>query len=140
LSLALWASAIVAFANIAMTLLLLAVYIGTYRRIRSSFTLGLVLFGVFFVILSLSILVFWLFLFQNVNVSSATTLVDQASFYMLLVNVGEALAISNLLGNRKPFDSSKEARLYLPMQYGKNPAKSGKTVKCDSRQESPEIY
>jgi len=80
-----------------MTLLLLAVYIGTYRRIRSSFTLGLVLFGVFFVILSLSILVFWLFLFQNVNVSSATTLVDQASFYMLLVNVGEALAISNLL-------------------------------------------
>ena len=97
LSLALWASAVVAFANIAMTLVLLAVYIGTYRRIRSSFTLGLVLFGSFFVILNLSILVFWLFLFQNVNVSSATTLVDQASFYMLLVNVGEALAISNLL-------------------------------------------
>jgi len=80
-----------------MTLVLLAVYIGTYRRIRSSFTLGLVLFGSFFVILNLSILVFWLFLFQNTNVSSATTLVDQASFYMLLVNVGEALAISNLL-------------------------------------------
>jgi len=80
-----------------MTLVLLAVYIGTYRRIRSSFTLGLVLFGSFFVILNLSILVFWLFLFQNINVSSATTLVDQASFYMLLVNVGEALAISNLL-------------------------------------------
>ena len=96
MSLALWASAIVAFANIAMTLVLLAIYIGTYRRIRSSFTLGLVLFGSFFVILNLSILVFWLFLFQNVNVSSAT-LVDQASFYMLLVNVGEALAISNLL-------------------------------------------
>ena len=96
MSLALWASAIVAFANIAMTLVLLAIYIGTYQRIKSSFTLGLVLFGSFFVILNLSILVFWLFLFQNVNVSSAT-LVDQASFYMLLVNVGEALAISNLL-------------------------------------------
>ena len=97
MSIALWASAIVAFANIAMTVLLLAIYVGTYRRIRSSFTLGLVLFGSFFVILNLSILVFWLFLFQNVNVSSATTLVDQASFYMLLANVGEALAISNLL-------------------------------------------
>jgi hypothetical protein len=97
LSIALWASAIVAFANIAMTLVLLGIYIGTYRRIRSSFTLGLVLFGSFFVILNLSILVFWLFLFQNVNVSSATNLVDQASFYMLLVNVGEALALSNLL-------------------------------------------
>ena len=97
LSFALWASAVVAFANIAMTLALLAIYIGTYRRIRSSFTLGLVLFGSFFVILNLSILVFWLFLFQNVNVSSATSLVDQASFYMLLVNIGEALALSNLL-------------------------------------------
>jgi len=97
LSFALWASAVVAFANIAMTLALLAIYVGTYRRIRSSFTLGLVLFGSFFVILNLSILVFWLFLFQNVNVSSATSLVDQASVYMLLVNVGEALALSNLL-------------------------------------------
>jgi hypothetical protein len=93
----LWASAAVAFVNIAMTLTLLAIYIGTYRKIRSSFTLGLVLFGSFFVILNLSILVFWLFLFQNVNVSSATALVDQASFYMLLVNIGEALALSNLL-------------------------------------------
>jgi len=93
----LWASAAVAFVNIAMTLALLAIYVGTYRKIKSSFTLGLVLFGSFFVILNLSILVFWLFLFQNVNVSSATALVDQASFYMLLVNVGEALALSNLL-------------------------------------------
>ena len=97
MSFALWASAVVAFVNIAMTLALLAIYIGTYRRIRSSFTLGLVLFGSFFVILNLSILVFWLFLYQNVNVSSATSLVDQASFYMLLVNIGEALALSNLL-------------------------------------------
>jgi hypothetical protein len=97
MSFALWASAVVAFVNIAMTLALLAIYLGTYRRIRSSFTLGLVLFGSFFVILNLSILVFWLFLFQNVNVSSATSLVDQAAFYMLLVNIGEALALSNLL-------------------------------------------
>ncbi len=92
-----WASAAVAFVNIAMTLTLLAIYVGTYRKIKSSFTLGLVLFGSFFVILNLSIIVFWLFLFQNVNVSSATALVDQASSYMLLVNIGEALALSNLL-------------------------------------------
>src|SRR5204862_6087500 len=80
-----------------MTLVLLAIYIGTYRRIRSSFTLGLVLFGSFFVILNLLVLVFWLFLFQNFNASSARSLVDQPSFYMLLVNAGEALPISNLL-------------------------------------------
>ena len=95
MTLALWASAVVAFANIAMTLALLGVYIGTYRKVRSSFTLGLLLFGTFFVVLNLAILVFWLFLFQNV--SAATQFVEQASFYMLLVNQGEALAIANLL-------------------------------------------
>ncbi len=78
-----------------MTLVLLGIYVGTYRKIRSSFTLGLVLFGSFFVVLNLAILVFWLFLFQNV--SSAATFVDQASIYMLLVNIGEALALANLL-------------------------------------------
>jgi len=93
LSLALWLAAIVAFVNIAMTLVLLGIYLETYRKIRSSFTMGLVLFGIFFVVLNLAILLFWLFLYQN----SAATLVDQASFYMLLVNIGEALALANLL-------------------------------------------
>jgi len=78
-----------------MTLALLAIYLETYRNVKSSFTMGLVLFGSFFVVLNLAILVFWLFLFENV--SSAGTLVDQASTYMLLVNVGEALALANLL-------------------------------------------
>ena len=93
MSLALWLAAVVAFVNIAMTLVLLGIYLGTYRKIRSSFTIGLVLFGMFFVVLNLAILVFWLFLYQN----SAAALVDQASFYMLLVNIGEALALANLL-------------------------------------------
>ena len=93
MGLALWLAAVVAFANIAMTLAVLGIYVGTFRKIRSSFTMGLVLFGAFFVILNLAILVFWLFLYQN----SAAPLVDQASFYMLLVNIGEALALANLL-------------------------------------------
>ena len=95
MGLALWAAAVVAFANIAMTLALLAIYLRTYGKVKSSFTLGLVLFGSFFVVLNLSILVFWLFLFENVT--SAASFVDQASTYMLLVNVGEALALANLL-------------------------------------------
>lgn len=92
---ALWASAVVAFANIALTFVLLAIYLETYSKTRSSFTLGLVLFGSFFVVLNLAILVFWLFLFENV--ASAASFVDQASTYMLVVNLGEALALSNLL-------------------------------------------
>lgn len=97
MALALWAAAVVAFANIAMTLALLAIYAGTYRKVRSSFTLGLLLFGSFFVVLNLAILVFWLFLFQNFNSGTLGSFVDQASVYMLLVNVGEALALVNLL-------------------------------------------
>ena len=93
MGLALWLAAVVAFLNIAMTLILLGIYLGTYRKIRSSFTMGLVLFGSFFVVLNLAILVFWLFLYQN----SATPLVDQASIYMLLINIGEAFALANLL-------------------------------------------
>ncbi len=93
MGLALWLAAVVAFLNIAMTLILLAIYLGTYRKIRSTFTMGLVLFGSFFVVLNLAILVFWLFLYEN----SAATLVDQASAYMLLINIGEALALVNLL-------------------------------------------
>jgi hypothetical protein len=76
-----------------MALALLGIYLGTYRKIKSSFTMGLVLFGSFFVVLNLAILVFWLFLYQN----SAASLVDQASVYMLIINVGEALALANLL-------------------------------------------
>ena len=94
---ALWASAIVAFANIAMTLALLVLYVGTYRKIRSSFTLGLLLFGTFFVILNLAILVFWLFLFQNFGSATLGGFVEQASLYMFFVNLGEALALANLL-------------------------------------------
>ncbi len=86
-----------AFANIAMTLALLAIYAGTYRKVRSSFTLGLVLFGSFFVVLNLAILFFWVFLFLNFESATLGTFVDQASVYMLLVNVGEALALVNLL-------------------------------------------
>jgi len=97
LGFALWAAAVVAFANIAMTLALLGIYAGTYRKVRSSFTLGLLLFGSFFVVLNLAILVFWVFLFLNFESPTLGTFVDQASMYMLLVNVGEALALVNLL-------------------------------------------
>jgi len=97
MAIALWAAAVVAFANIAMTFALLAIYTGTYRKVKSSFTLGLLLFGTFFVLLNLAILVFWLVLFQNFESPTLGAFVDQASVYMLLVNLGEALALVNLL-------------------------------------------
>jgi len=48
-------------------------------------------------VLNLAILVFWLVLFQNFESPTLGAFVDQASVYMLLVNLGEALALVNLL-------------------------------------------
>ncbi len=97
MALALWTAAAVAFLNIAMTLVLLGIYTSTYRKVKSSFTLGLLLFGTFFVLLNLAVLVFWLFLYQSSTSTTLQGFVDQASLYMLLLNIGEALALANLL-------------------------------------------
>ena len=89
-----WASAAVAFANIAMTIALLSVYVQSYRSIKSPFTVGLLLFGVLFVATNLAIVALWLFLFTSPVESGFA---EQAFAYMFVVNVGEALAIANLL-------------------------------------------
>jgi len=89
-----WASAAVAFINIAMTLALLSVYVRDYRSITSSFTRGLVLFAALFVLTNLAIVALWLFLFTS---ATGTGLAEQAFAYMFVVNVGEALALANLL-------------------------------------------
>ncbi len=89
-----WASALVAFVNIAMTSALLYVYVQNYRDIASPFTMGLLLFGLLFVITNLAIIGLWLFLFMS---PTAVSIAEQAFAYMFFVNLGEALAIANLL-------------------------------------------
>ena len=89
-----WASAAVAFLNIAMTIVLLSVYVQNYRHIKSPFTLGLLLFGVLFVATNFAIVGLWLFLF---NSPVAAGVANQAFAYMFVLNLGEALAIANLL-------------------------------------------
>ena len=89
-----WASAAVAFVNVAITLSLLGVYLRTYRSVRSPFTTGLLLFAVLFVATNLAIIGLWFFLFVTL---AAATIAEQAFAYMFLVNIGEALALANLL-------------------------------------------
>ncbi len=89
-----WASAIVAFVNIAMTLALLSVYVKNYRSIRSPFTLGLVLFAALFAITNVAIVGLWLFLFTTPELS---VVAEEAFAYMFVVNLGVALAIASLL-------------------------------------------
>ena len=112
MAIALWASAIVAFANIAMTLVLLGLYTGTYRKVKSSFTLGLLLFGTFFVVLNLAILVFWLFLPED----------DEGSLQVLLFLPG-GVGLRDSLHAEKLIDLRgkrgwQEVRLDLHRDFG----------------------
>ena len=53
MALFLWLSAAAAFVDIGLVVALLVLYGQSYRKVRSPFTLGLLLFGAFLVILEL---------------------------------------------------------------------------------------
>ena len=95
MALFLWLSAAAAFADIGLVLGLLAMYGQSYRKVRSPFTLGLLLFGVFLVVLLLAVLGFWLFLFTSV--AAAESFVETASMWLFLINAAMAVALANLL-------------------------------------------
>ncbi len=89
-----WASAAVAFLNVTMTLALLSIYLKSYLSIRSTFTLGLVLFASLFAITNIAIIGLWLFIFTTPLLSAVA---EQGFAYMFVVNTFVALAIVNLL-------------------------------------------
>jgi len=95
MALFLWLSAAAAFACIGLVLGLLIVYSQSYRKVRSPFTLGLLLFGIFLVVLLVAILGFWLFLFTNV--AATASFVETASMWLFIVNAAMAVSLANLL-------------------------------------------
>lgn len=91
----LWLSAVAAFVDIALVIALLALYGRSYRSVRSPFTLGLLLFGAFLLVLLVAVLGFWLVLFASV--AAAAAFVETASLWLFLINAAMALALGNLL-------------------------------------------
>ncbi len=91
----LWLSAAAAFVDIALVVGLLVLYGQSHRKVRSPFTLGLLLFGGFLLILLVAVLGFWLFLFTSV--AAAATFVETASLWLFLINAAMAVALANLL-------------------------------------------
>ena len=92
---ALWASAAVAFLNIALSLILLSVYVRNYRSIKSYFTVGLIVFSLLFLLLTLTIVGLWFFLFTNMQF--AEILVDQTMLFILMVNLAEFAGLATLI-------------------------------------------
>ena len=99
MALFLWLSAVAAFVDIGLVLGLLAMYSQSYRKVRSPFTLGLLLFGIFLVLLLLAVLGFWLFLFTNVASASplVASFVETASLWLFVINAAMAVALASLL-------------------------------------------
>jgi uncharacterized membrane protein (Fun14 family) len=90
----LYAAAIFALINTVLITFLLSLYSTSYRKVRSTFTVGLIIFVLFFLIQNIVIIVFWFQLYNLVPV--AASLVSSASPYMTLINLVETTALISL--------------------------------------------
>jgi len=84
-----------ALLNTVLILVLLWLYSGNYRKIRTTFTLGLILFVIFFLAQNLSIIVLWYQLYKIAPV--ATAIVNTAAPYMTVINFLETVALLALV-------------------------------------------
>ncbi len=88
-------AAVFAFINIALVLVLAGAYFQSWRRLKSSISVALVFFAIFFLIQNLVIVVFWYVLYGLVP--SAQGVVESGAPYLVAINAFEALALANLV-------------------------------------------
>ena len=88
-------AAIFAFLNVAIVMVLLGLYLQSWRKLRSSLSVALTTFAAFFLVQNLVIIVFWLILYSIVP--TARDIVVAAAPYLTAINALESLALANLL-------------------------------------------
>ncbi len=88
-------AAVFAVFNVALVLILMALYYQSWRRLRSTFTASLILFAAFFFIQNLVIIVFWYDLYGLVP--AAQDIIAAAAPYLTLINLLETVALGNLV-------------------------------------------
>ncbi|MBI3860077.1 MAG: hypothetical protein HY296_07585 [Thaumarchaeota archaeon] len=88
-------AAVYAFLNLALVLVLILLYLQSWRRVRSSLSVGLVTFSVFFLVQNAVIIVFWFVLYGIVP--SAQPIVEAAAPYLTAINALESVALANLV-------------------------------------------
>jgi hypothetical protein len=84
-----------ALLNTVLILVLLWLYSSNYRKIRTTFTMGLMLFVVFFLAQNLAIIILWYQLYSISTIASAV--VNSAAPYMTIINSVETVALLSLL-------------------------------------------
>lgn len=88
-------AAVFAVLNVALVLALLGLYFQSWRNYRSSVSVGLMTFSVFFLVQNVVIVVFWSILYGLVP--SAQDIVATAAPYLTVINAMETIALANLL-------------------------------------------
>ncbi len=88
-------AAVFAFLNVAFVLVLSALYFQSWRRMRSSLAVALLIFAGFFLLQNVVIIVFWYILYGLVPAAQA--IVVAAAPYLTVINLTESLALGNLL-------------------------------------------
>ncbi|HYB03265.1 MAG TPA: hypothetical protein VED17_02305 [Nitrososphaerales archaeon] len=90
----LYIAAVFALANTVLIIILVALYSSSFRRIRSPFTMGLIVFAVFFLLQNVAIIIFW---FQLYQLGPTVAIVNSASPYMTVINLVETIALISLV-------------------------------------------
>ena len=88
-------AAVFAFLNVAFVLVLMALYLQSWRRFHSSLSVALLIFATFFLVQNAVIIVFWYVLYGLVPTAQA--IVVAAAPYLTVINLAESLALGNLV-------------------------------------------
>jgi len=88
-------AAVFAIVNVALVFLLLGLYYQSWRRLRSTFTISLMIFAVFFLVQNLVIIVFWYALYGLVP--AAEDIVLAAAPYLVVINLMQSVSLGNLV-------------------------------------------
>src|SRR5208282_369033 len=87
-------AAVFALVNVLFVALLIYAYVESWRKVRSNFTVSLIVFATFFMIQNLAIIIFWYWLYSLAPAAQPT--VEAAAPYLTLVNAMEAVALGSL--------------------------------------------
>jgi len=90
----LYAAAVFALANTVLIVILLVLYSSSFRKIRSSFTIGLIFFALFFLVQNIAIIIFW---YQLYSLGPAVAIVNAASPYMTVINLVETIGLISIV-------------------------------------------
>lgn len=85
-------AAVFALLNVGLVAALIYAYVQSWRAVKSSFTIGLVVFAVFFLVQNFVIIVFWYVMYTTVS----EPIVEAAAPYLTAVNAAEAIGLAML--------------------------------------------